>query len=234
MTRSVTSDHSAVAARLSGRTPHGASSTPRVTAVRGRRQGHRAVRGRAAMPPACDPIAGRIVGSGASASPGMTTANLDDGDVQALEALGYIDSGLPVKLVRRLANLGYGTGRRSPASSSVDGSDGDGHALEPRDPDPGGRCGRTSPHGPRPPLVVMLHKPTGLVTSRSEAGNRPCTPRSPPLPGANPTARARRKTGQGHRRTTCCSPMKARSCTASPSTPSCPQGVRSRAGATRG
>ena len=77
-----------------------------------------------------------------------------------------------MKLVRRLANLGYGT-RKEVTRLLQRGRirDGDGHALGPRDPDPGGPLWVDGvPMDPRPPLVVMLHKPTGLVTSRSEPG----------------------------------------------------------------
>jgi 16S rRNA pseudouridine516 synthase len=79
-----------------------------------------------------------------------------------------------VKLVRRLANLGYGS-RRDATRLLQRGRvrDAEGRALGPKDADPGGPLTVDGqPMDPRPPLVVLLHKPTGLVTSRDEPGQR--------------------------------------------------------------
>jgi len=77
-----------------------------------------------------------------------------------------------VKLVRRLANLGYGT-RKDAMRLLQRGrvQDEAGSPLGPRDVDPGTALTVDGePLDPRPPLVVLLHKPTGLVTSRDEPG----------------------------------------------------------------
>lgn len=73
-------------------------------------------------------------------------------------------------LLRLLANLGYGSRRevehllRRGRVTGVDGA-----ALRASDPDPGGPLWVDGqPLDPRPPLVVALHKPRGLVCSTAD------------------------------------------------------------------
>lgn len=75
-----------------------------------------------------------------------------------------------MKLVRLLSNLGYGSRReatfllRRRRVTLPDGT-----PLGPDDDDPGGALlVDGEPLDPRPPLVVALHKPAGLVCSRAD------------------------------------------------------------------
>lgn len=87
-----------------------------------------------------------------------------------------------MKLVRRLGNLGYGS-RKAVTRLLRQGRvrDAAGAPLGPADRDPGTPLTLDGePLDPRPPLVVLLHKPTGLVSSRDEPGQRTVYEALPP------------------------------------------------------
>ena len=75
-------------------------------------------------------------------------------------------------LEKLLSNLGYGS-RTQVARMLRDGAvtDAAGHALGPKDSDPGGvLLVDGEPLDPRAPVVLVLHKPVGVVCSTSDPG----------------------------------------------------------------
>ncbi|NOY26866.1 MAG: rRNA pseudouridine synthase [Oligoflexia bacterium] len=79
-----------------------------------------------------------------------------------------------MKMIRLLANLGYGSRRdvqRILARRRVTSSDG--HGLGPKDDDPGGLLlVDAQPLDPRPPLTLVMHKPLGVVCTRANDEGR--------------------------------------------------------------
>lgn len=87
-----------------------------------------------------------------------------------------------MKLIRRLANLGYGS-RKDVTRLLRRGRvvDEEGRRLGPKDSDPGGALRIDGePMDARPGLVVLLAKPRGLVCSRDEPGQRTVYEALPP------------------------------------------------------